>query len=203
GTTEKIVGDAVHAIFGAPMEQEDHASRGVACAMEMDAFAEQFRKRKNDEGIAVGMTRIGVHSGPAIVGNFGGDLFFDYTAHGDAINTAARLEGVNKYLGTRICVSEEVVNQIPGFKGRPVGTLILKGKAGALKAYEPLDDEQAGSPSVRAYRDAFSTLEQGDPSANQRFAALVGEFGSDPLATFHLRRLLAGEHGVEIAFDDK
>jgi len=123
GTTEKIVGDAVHAIFGAPKEQADHAARGVACAMEIDEFAETFRKKKNAEGIALGVTRIGVHSGNAIVGNFGGDLFFDYTAHGDAINTAARLEGVNKYLGTRICVSDKVSEQIPDFQGRPVGTL--------------------------------------------------------------------------------
>ena len=57
--------------------------------------------------VAIGVTRIGVNSGSAIVGNFGGDALFDYTAHGDAINTAARLEAANKYLGTRICVSAE------------------------------------------------------------------------------------------------
>ncbi|NIV76043.1 MAG: adenylate/guanylate cyclase domain-containing response regulator, partial [Gammaproteobacteria bacterium] len=117
GTTEKLVGDAVHAIFGAPLEQADHAERAVACAMEMDAFAESFRKRKIEESIPLGVTRIGVHSGKAIVGNFGGELFFDYTAHGDAINTAARLEAVNKRLGTRICVSADVVRQIPDFTG--------------------------------------------------------------------------------------
>jgi adenylate cyclase len=203
GTTENIVGDAVHAIFGAPMKQDDHAALGVACAMEMDAFAEQFRVRKNDEGIALGVTRIGVHSGPAIIGNFGGDLYFDYTAHGDAVNTAARLEGVNKFLGTRICVSQEAVGQIPDFKGRPVGTLVLKGKAEGLHAHEPLADEQADSAATQGYRDAFARLESGDASASQSFAALVGQFGEDPLTTFHLKRLLGGETGVEITFDAK
>ena len=203
GTTEKIVGDAVHAIFGAPKEQVDHAARGVACAMEMDEFAESFRKKKNAEGLALGVTRIGVHSGNAIVGNFGGDLFFDYTAHGDAINTAARLEGVNKYLGTRICVSASVASQIPDFHGRPVGTLTLKGKSEGLEVFEPLAPEAADSPQTEAYRKAFARLEAGDDGASQAFAALVGEFGEDPLATFHLKRLLAGEKGVEIAFDDK
>jgi len=203
GTTDKIVGDAVHAIFGAPVEQEDHAALGVACALEMDTFAEEFRMRKNDEGIPLGVTRIGVHSGPAVVGNFGGELYFDYTAHGDAINTAARLEGVNKFLGTRICVSEDVVRQIPAFKGRPVGTLVLKGKSGRLKAYEPLGDKQADSAATAAYDQAFAKLENGDASAKQSFAALVGEFGDDPLANFHLKRLLAGETGVEITFGAK
>ena len=56
-------------------------------------------------GVALGVTRIGVHAGPAIVGNFGGGRFFDYTAYGDTINIAARLEAANKQLGTRICVS--------------------------------------------------------------------------------------------------
>jgi class 3 adenylate cyclase len=203
GTTEKIVGDAVHAIFGAPKEQLDHAERGVACAMEMDAFTESFRQKKNTEGIALGVTRIGVHSGNAIVGNFGGDLFFDYTAHGDAINTAARLEGVNKYLGTRICVSDKVAEQISGFHGRPVGTLTLKGKTEGLKVFEPLLPEEAGSAQTEAYRKAFAKLEAGDDGASQAFAALVGEFGEDPRATFHLKRLLAGDKGIAIAFDEK
>ncbi len=203
GTTEKIVGDAVHAIFGAPMEQPDHASRGVACAMELDAFAETYREQKNAEGVAWGVTRIGVHSGPAIVGNFGGELFFDYTAHGDAINTAARLEGVNKHLGTRICVSETVVRQVPGFMGRPVGTLVLKGKSKELRVFEPLSCEQAESPATDAYKEAFGKLEAGDPSAGQTFAALVGKFGDDPLAMFHLKRVLGGEGGIHIAFGEK
>ena len=202
GTMDKIVGDAVHAMFGAPMEQVDHTTRGLACAMEMDAFAEVFRKKKNDDGLPLGVTRIGVHSGSAIVGNFGGDLFFDYTAHGDAINTAARLEGVNKFLGTRICVSE-IVNQIPDFKGRPVGTLVLKGKSEGLKVYEPLSAEQSESPATEAYRVAFAKLESRDAGASQSFAALVGQYGEDALATFHLKRLLAGETGVEIAFGEK
>ena len=203
GTTEKIVGDAVHAIFGAPMTQPDHASRGVACATEIDAFAETFRARKKAEGIAWGATRVGVHTGAAIVGNFGGELFFDYTAHGDAINTASRLEGVNKHLGTRVCVSASVVEHIPGFTGRPVGTLVLKGKSEGLRVMEPLSRERAESPATAAYKEAFRKLEANDPSAGQAFAALVGQYAEDPLATFHLKRVLAGETGIRIAFGEK
>ena len=128
GTVVKILGDAVYAMFGAPVEQEDHASRAVGCALQIDAFARRFEAEQKAEGIPLGITRIGVNTGSAIIGNFGGALFFDYTAHGDAINVAARLEGANKPLGTRICVSATTVAEIPDFRGRPVGELVLKGK---------------------------------------------------------------------------
>ncbi len=203
GTVDKVVGDAVHAMFGAPLEQPDHAARGIACAMEMDEFAEAFRERKNAGDIPLGVTRIGVHTGPAIVGNFGGEQFFDYTAHGDAINTAARLESANKQLGTRICVSGKVVEQVKDFKGRPIGTILLPGKSEELKIFEPLNAELADSSATKAYRDAFAKLEASDPSANQAFAAVVGQYGDDPLSTFHLKRTLAGEFGVCITLSAK
>ena len=203
GTVDKVVGDAVHAMFGAPLEQPDHVARAIACAMEMDEFAEAFRERKNTEEIPLGVTRIGVHTGPAIVGNFGGEQFFDYTAHGDAINTAARLENANKQFGTRICVSENVVEQVKDFKGRSIGTIQLPGKTEELKVFEPLNGERANSPATQAYRDAFAKLETSDPGANQAFAAVVGKYGDDPLSTFHLKRTLAGESGVRIVLSSK
>jgi adenylate cyclase len=203
GTVDKVVGDAVHAIFGAPMKQADHARLGVTCALEMDAFAEKFRTRKLADNIPLGATRIGVHTGLAMVGNFGGEQYFDYTAHGDAINTAARLEAANKYLGTRICISEDTAQEITGFTGRPIGTVLLPGKTGELKLYEPLVAERMESSAIRAYLEAFAKLEAADPSAKQAFAAAVGEYGDDPLATFHLTRTLAGETGINITLADK
>jgi adenylate cyclase len=113
GTIDKIVGDAVHAIFNAPIDQPDHAVRAVTCALALDAFGRQFAAAKRREGMPFGQTRIGVNSGPAVVGNFGGSRRFDYTAHGDAINTAARLESVNKHLGTSICVAGATARQCP------------------------------------------------------------------------------------------
>ncbi len=199
GTIDKIVGDAVHAIFGAPLDQPEHAENAVACALSMDAFSEQYRQEKAAEGIALGVTRIGVHSGSAIVGNFGGELLFDYTAHGDAINTAARLEDLNKRLGTRICVSTDVVERVAQFKGRPVGWVALRGKSQKIKVFEPLDAQRAGDPAHRMYLDAYQQLEAGDPSACQAFAALLAHDRDDPLATFHLKRLLAGEVDANIA----
>ena len=120
GTVTKIVGDALHVLFGAPGEQPDHAARAVACALALDEYAQSFRGRWQQKGIALGVTRIGAHNGPAIVGNFGGGHFFDYTAYGDTINVAARLEAANKQLGTRICVSAALAARSRGVP-RPTG----------------------------------------------------------------------------------
>src|SRR5271157_5096846 len=198
GTVAKIIGDAIHVLFGAPGDQPDAASRAIACALALDACAEEYRREWNARGAALGATRIGVHAGHAIVGNFGGGRLFDYTAYGDTINAASRLEAVNKQLGTRICVSAAAVERADGFSGRPVGDLRLRGKSGTLRAYEPLAPEELRSPATKAYADAFAKLEAREPSAVAAFAALVGLNPADPLAQYHLKRLLNGAVGTEI-----
>jgi adenylate cyclase len=199
GTVAKIVGDAIHVLFGAPGDQPDHSTRAVACALALDACSEAFRARWAMKGVALGATRIGVHTGPAIVGNFGGGRFFDYTAYGDTINTAARLETANKVLGTRICVSADVADRVEGFRGRPVGDLMLRGKTKALRAYEPLTSEAYGNPATASYIEAFVKIEKRDPGAMPAFAALMGMRANDGLVSFHLKRLLNG--GMGTVFD--
>ena len=201
GTVAKIVGDALHVLFGAPGDQLDHASRAVACALVLDEYAQSFRERWHKKGIALGVTRIGVHAGQAIVGNFGGGRFFDYTAYGDTINIAARLEAANKQLGTRICVSAIAAAKVKDFRGRPVGDLLLRGRSEALRAFEPLRVEQYEEPSTKSYLDAFAKLEAGDPGAMAAFAGHVGKHADDQLASFHLKRLLNGATGTRIALD--
>jgi adenylate cyclase len=201
GTVAKIIGDALHVLFGAPGEQPDHASRAVACALALDAYAEIFRDQCRQKNIGLGRTRIGVHAGPAIVGNFGGGRFFDYTAYGDTINVAARLEGANKQLGTRICVSGTLAGEVDGFMGRPVGDLVLRGKTDALRTFEPLPAERFGEPATASYLNAFAKLEKGDPSAMAAFAAHVGKQPDDQLASFHLKRLLNGQTGTRIVME--
>ena len=84
-----------------------------------------------------------------------------------------------------------------------LGRLILKGKTEGLTVFEPLPADQAQSPATRSYRQVFAKLETGDPGASQAFAALVGQYGEDPLATFYLKRLQPGDAGVEVAFSEK
>jgi len=201
GTLVKIIGDALNVLFGAPADQPDHAARAVACALALDAYAQEFRARWQAKGVAVGITRIGVCSGSALVGSFGGGRFFDYTAYGDTINIAARLEAANKQLGTRICVSGSVVERIPDFRGRPVGNVILRGRHEALPAHEPLTMERHADARNDAYMSAYARAEACDPAALSSFAALLGQESGDGLVSFHLKRLLAGASGVSVRLD--
>ena len=201
GTVAKIVGDALHILFGAPGEQPDHAARAVACALSLDEFAQSFSERWHKKGIAFGVTRIGVHAGPAIVGNFGGGRFFDYTAYGDTINVASRLERANKQLGTRICVSAELAEGVKNFRGRPIGDLVLRGRGEVIRAFEPLQEKQFNDPATKSYLDAYALLKAEDAGAVAAFAAHVGKQPEDRLAAFHLKRLLNGEKGSRIAMD--
>lgn len=201
GTVTKIIGDALHVLFGAPADQADHAARAVACAFALDEFSEGFREAWRAKGIALGITRIGVHAGPAIVGNFGGGRFFDYTAYGDTINIAARLEAVNKQLGTRICVSEVVATRADNFRGRPVGELTVRGRKESLRVFEPLPEKDFAAPQTAEYLKAFALLEAGDPTVVSAFAAQVGKWPGDRLASFHLKRCLNGGSGIRIAMD--
>jgi adenylate cyclase len=198
GTLIKIIGDALHVLFGAPGDQPDHAARAVACALALDAQAEALRAAWQSRGVSLGATRIGVHSGPALVGSFGGSGFFDYTAYGDTINTASRLEAANKLLGTRICASAAVASQVPGFLGRPVGRLRLRGRSEPLQAFEPLTEARAAAPLAAAYAEAFRLADAADAGAVGHFAALLGQARDDGLVSFHLKRLLDGHQGMTV-----
>ncbi len=201
GTVAKIIGDSIQVLFNAPGDQPDYAARAVACALDLDTWAEAFRDKCADQGIAFGATRLGVHAGPALVGNFGGGRLFDYTAYGDTVNAAARLQSANKRLGTRICVSAAVVTGVPDFEGRPVGDLMLRGRSEPLRVYEPFSNISSDASARAQYVDAFAKLEAGDAAAMPAFAALVGAHADDKLAGFHLKRLLNGEKGVRIAVE--
>jgi adenylate cyclase len=201
GTVAKIVGDGLHVLFGAPGEQPDHAARAVECALALDEYSQSLRARWHEKGLALGVTRIGAHAGSAIVGNFGGGKFFDYTAYGDTINVAARLEAANKQLGSRICISELLAAKVPDFRGRPVGDLLLRGRTEALRAFEPLRIEQYEAPASKSYLEAFGRLEAGDSGAIAAFAAHIGKYPDDQLASFHLKRLLNGASGTRIMME--
>ncbi|MEY9560129.1 hypothetical protein ABIA23_005450 [Sinorhizobium fredii] len=144
------------------------------------------------------MVGIGAHTGSAVVGNFGGGRFFDYSAYGDTINVAARLQAANKALGTRICVSATIAAKAEGFRGRPVGDLLLRGRTEPIRAFEPLEAGRYASAETQAYLIAFEELAAGDRHAVTAFAALVGRDAEDGLASFHLKRLLNGETSTTI-----
>jgi len=204
GTLDRIVGDAVAIMFSAPIEQKDHRRRALACALDMYRFASSYAAEANARGIPFGSTRIGLHTGEVTVGNFGGSTIFDYRALGDPVNTAARLESVNKQLGTWVCVSEDTLSGAPDTPTRPIGRLVLKGKTEPLMVYEPLF-APASATVVQddAYLAAYQLLKASSPQALAEFEALAASRPDDGLVQFHLRRLRSGQQGEVIVFTEK
>jgi adenylate cyclase len=205
GTLDRIVGDALAIMFSAPVVQPDHAQRALDCALDMHRFATRFAREQQARGMAFGLTRIGVHSGEVIVGNFGGQTIFDYRALGDPVNTAARLESANKQLGTLLCVSGATLSACAPCPARPVGRLVLKGKTEALPVFEPVTDTDASERAPLApYETAFEALREGrDAEAAERLRALQAQWPHDPLVSLHAERLSAGERGDLIVLNAK
>jgi adenylate cyclase len=204
GTLDRIVGDGLAIMFSAPVVQADHAQRALDCATEMHAFACAYAKDLRAQGVAFCDTRIGVHSGEVIVGNFGGKAIFDYRALGDPVNTAARLESANKHLGTLICVSEATLSACQRFKARPIGRLVLKGKRMALQVFEPLPDPTPlGYAPAALYESAYAAVRDGDAVAAELFNRLRETCPNDPLVVLYCARLAQGELGDEIVFSTK
>jgi adenylate cyclase len=203
GTVDKFIGDAVFAIFNAPTDQPDHAERAVRCGLEIDRFAEGFRAMQNVRNVPFGVTRIGIHTGTATIGNFGSLQRMEYTALGDAVNTASRLEGLNKYFGTRICASAATRQQCPTVAFRSLGIITLKGKLSSLVAYEPLHDAAPEADYWQRYDRAYASLESRDPRALELFERLHDERPADPCVAMHLERLQSGDTGAELVMSDK
>ena len=133
---DKMTGDGVIVLFGAPVAYEDHADRALACAREVDAFAQAYRQRMIETRGVFGQTRIGIASGAALVGNFGGGRRFNYTAYGEVVVIAARLEAANKTFGARILFSEETKRRATRTQGMvAVGELTLRGVSRPVAAY--------------------------------------------------------------------
>jgi adenylate cyclase len=180
GMVDKIVGDAVHAFFNAPVDLPNHAERAVKCATLIRSWTEQYRLRPSAVRIGLGRTRIGIETGEAVVGDIGIRSKLDYTAHGDAINSAARLEAMNKELGSSICVGPTAAAYCDPASLRPLGTVALRGLEAPIAVFEPWPAEAA--PEWRARYLAAAACMGSDPvRAAEMFEMLAAEAPSDPV----------------------
>jgi class 3 adenylate cyclase len=202
GTIDKFIGDAIMAIFNAPIRQADHAERAVRCALELDAYAEAFRKDRNARDIPIGVTRIGIHTGQAVIGNFGSQSRMDFTALGDTVNTAARTEGVNKYFGTRVCCTEDAVERCPNLKFRQIGDIVLKGKTTPTGLYSPIAETEDPA-MIQGYGAAYALLTSEGTGAEAAFRDLAVAFPEDPIVQFHVKRMDNGIVSARVVMDDK
>jgi adenylate cyclase len=170
GTIDKYEGDAIIAFWNAPLNFEDHAARALAASM---ACQQKLAERQDFFDKKYGcrlLTRIGLNTGYAVVGNMGSSKRFDYTMLGDSVNLAARLEGLNKQFGTYLMCTETTFNQAVRtgpFFGRKLAQVAVVGKKEAVTVYEPMPEPvfRANEPTLRRFDAARDLFYQGDFAA--------------------------------------
>ncbi len=150
GTVDKYIGDAVMAVFGSPVSQPDHARRAVRAALgmakEAEGFKDWMRKRFPDKGLAEFGIGVGLHTGEAVIGDIGTPKRKEFTAIGDTVNAASRLEGVTKELKCVVAASEATITAAgEGVVTGKVEDITVKGKTTALRVYEIVGIKGEGS----------------------------------------------------------
>jgi len=203
GIVIEFLGDGVQAMFGAPADQPDHAARAIAAARAVDRFSEAFRASGAPKALGFGNTRLGIHTGDALVGNIGASRRLKYAALGDVVNTTSRLEGLNKYFETRICISEETATASADPDTRPIGDFILKGKMNSLRVYELLPAGSSMQAWLKQYREAYELLSQGNPASLEALGRLKEFAPQDYFVEFYLSRAREGKFNTIIKMEDK
>jgi adenylate cyclase len=199
GTVVKFIGDSIFAIWNAPIDKENHREFACLGAIKLrDGVCESFADLKTPRPVR---TRIGLHSGEANVGNFGSSRRVDYTAFGENVNLASRMEGLNKYLGTDILVTGQVLDPVKDkFVARFLGRFILKGFAKAFDVHELLstrDKEEESRILREVYERALKLFrEKKFEEAEEAFKQVFNVKPEDGPTHYYLKQLKTLDPGA-------
>jgi adenylate cyclase len=202
-TIDKYIGDAVMALWNAPRDDPQHARHACLAALSLRVLTDAMCRRFAAEGRPPLPTRIGLHTGEAVVGNLGGADRLSYTAIGGMVNIASRLEGLNKFYGTRTLISEATRRAAgPGFVTRPVDLVQVKGAREVLEVHELLGLAPAAAAedkllvvaparcaALPAWAAMIAAYRAGDITAASRALAAAGDPAGDPLLQYYAARL--------------
>ncbi|MES2700956.1 MAG: adenylate/guanylate cyclase domain-containing protein, partial [Pseudomonadota bacterium] len=194
GILDKFVGDAVVAFWGAPIARPDDGTRAAQCGFAVWQAGEAFRAEvaAMDPNLPkIGKTRVGLHWGAAVVGNFGGENRIQYTALGDSMNTAARLESANKSLQSAVMASREFASRSGLDWWRPMGRVVLRGRAQPVDIFEPAPDFS------KSDRDLLAKAMDQMASDRAQALALVAEVAARYPADKALQNLLSRCHELD------
>jgi len=189
GFVDKYVGDAIIAVFGAPQSDPEHALHAVQSALACD---KRLKELENSFALPDGLkvtARIGINTGEMLVGNIGSSDRLNYTIMGDAVNLAARIEGVNKMYGTTIMASDTTIAQCgDNIQVRELDTVRVKGKATPTTIYEPLQpDMVANTELLNNFSTALNTYRAADFKTAYKIFSHLAEQGDLASEKFSLR----------------
>ncbi len=194
GSLDKYIGDAIMAVFGAPVAEPQHAALACRSALDMMRALQVLKERWRERGIPPIDIGVGINTGPVIAGNMGSASRFNYTVVGDAVNLASRIEHLNKEYGTGILVSEHtylpVQDEFP--LAREVDRVRVRGRAQPVRLFELIvEGRYAALDWLEDYRVAYATMRDGDNArAAGLFDALHARVG-DGVTAFHARQCRA------------
>jgi adenylate cyclase len=158
GLLDKYMGDAIMAVFGAPLDQPDHARRACLTALEMMEELHNLQKKWEAEERPILNIGIGINTGDMVVGNMGSEMRFDYTVMGDMVNLGSRLEGINKEYGSNIIISEFTHNVVQdSMSCRELDWVRVKGKNKPVKIFELLGEKK----DAAGFKYLITTFEKG------------------------------------------
>ena len=187
GAVNRFIGDAIMAMWGAPVEDPRQAVNAVLAAIEVQRDLEDLRRDLVRQGLPEIRMRIGIHSCVAVVGNLGSEDRFDYTAIGDGVNLAARLEGVNKLYATGILVSGDTCGKIAGeVPLRPVDRVIVKGKSEPVDIYTPCGDAALITATEKALAEYRARRWD---EAERAWLEIAADHPDDRIAAIYLERI--------------
>lgn len=190
GVIDKYVGDAVVAFWGAPIARPDDAERALKAGYAMWEAGEAFRKEvaaMDPDLPKIGKTRVGLHYGEAVVGNFGGDSRIQYTALGDSMNTAARLEAANKPLDSNVSASREFIEKSNPDWWVPMGRIVLRGRAQPVDIYHPRPD--LPEEDRQKLREAVQLMDTNHELASQLVDQVVASHPGDSALSNYSNRI--------------
>ena len=201
GTVDKYIGDAIMTFWGAPLPDPDHAVNACAAAIACRERLVELNKTWQLDGKPPLHTRFGIHTGDAIIGNVGSEDRLNYSAFGDSVNIASRLEGVNKYYSTTIIISHDTYKAVRHkFICRPLDKVAVVGKNVGLRIYEllvPISadinqkiDQEEIQAFATLFENAFSLYQQREwHQAEGAYKAILKKYPDDAVAKMFIERL--------------
>ena len=192
GVVDKYIGDAVMALFGAPLDKPDAAGRAVGASLDLQQAVQQLNKELIADGTPELNIGIGIHTDRVLAGNMGSASRLNYTVIGDGVNLASRLEGLCKYYGVESIVSEDTRKQASAYAFRELDRVCVKGKQQPVTIYQPLGPAQQDDATLARHQQALNAYRNRQwQRAVRLFSALAREAPSDRLYQLYLERTRA------------
>jgi adenylate cyclase len=193
GVVDKYIGDAVMALFGAPLGHGDDAPRAIRAALAMGRELLELNRELAAQGLPEIATGIGINTGLVVAGNMGSARRLNYTVIGDNVNLASRIEGLTRFYGVPLIVSESTAAAAPGFRYRELDLVRVKGKQEPVRIFEPLELEALDHPEADAlerYHQALALYRAREwQQADEALAALTVAAPDCSLYALYRRRI--------------